>query len=118
MRLRCRHGQPKNSESRAGAHRHEDFVLVHFVSAAALTVASKTEDLAPRRRSQTGFLGELWQDDSSPHEWWLAQTKPILVVTIVEDSRRIVAGRFVTDETMRAHFTCARSTIISRLASL
>lgn len=65
----------------------------------------------PRRRWQTGSIGELWQHDSSPHPWWLAPSKPVLILTIDDHSRKIVAGRFVPQETTWAHFTCARSAI-------
>ena len=65
----------------------------------------------PRRRWQTGSIGELWQHDSSPHDWWPAPTKPILLLTVDDHSRKIVAGSFVPNETTWAHFTCARVAI-------
>ena len=65
----------------------------------------------PRRRWQAGSIGELWQHDSSPHDWWPAPTKPILILTLDDHSRKIVAGSFVSSETTWAHFGAARSAI-------
>ena len=65
----------------------------------------------PRRRWQTGSIGELWQHDSSPHDWWPAPSKPILLRTVDDHSRKIVAASFVPSETTWAHFTCARAAI-------
>ena len=65
----------------------------------------------PRRRWQAGSIGELWQHDSSPHDWWPAATKPILILTLDDHSRKIVAGSFVPRETTWAHFSAARSAI-------
>ena len=55
-----------------------------------------------------GFLAPL---DSSPHQWWPAASKPILILTLDDHSRKIVAGCFVPHETTWAHFSCARSAI-------
>ena len=65
----------------------------------------------PRRRWQAGSIGELWQHDSSPHDWWPAPSKPILLLTLDDHSRKIVAGCFVPSETTWAHFACARAAI-------
>ena len=65
----------------------------------------------PRRRWQAGSIGELWQHDSSPHDWWPAPTKPILLLTLDDHSRKIVAGSFEPSETTWAHFGCARTAI-------
>jgi hypothetical protein len=65
----------------------------------------------PRRRWQAGSVGELWQHDSSPHDWWPAPSKPILLLTVDDHSRKIVGGSFVPGETTWAHFACARDAI-------
>jgi hypothetical protein len=74
-----------------------------------------------------------WQHDSSPHDWWPAPSKPILILTLddhcrsggsaecaprkkgersrVTQSRKIVAGSFVPRETTRAHLCTARAAI-------
>jgi hypothetical protein len=58
----------------------------------------------PRRRWQCAHLGELWQHDSSIHDWWPAQDKPVLLLTLDDHSRKIVAGRFVPADTTWLHF--------------
>jgi hypothetical protein len=58
----------------------------------------------PRRRWQRAQLGELWQHDSSIHPWWPTSDKPVLLLTIDDHSRKIVAGRFVSADTTWLHF--------------
>lgn len=58
----------------------------------------------PRRRWQRAQLGELWQHDSSIHPWWPNPDKPVLLLTIDDHSRKIVAGRFVSADTTWLHF--------------
>ncbi len=58
----------------------------------------------PRRRWQRAHLGELWQHDSSIHSWWPNSDKPVLLLTIDDHSRKIVAGRFVSADTTWLHF--------------
>lgn len=58
----------------------------------------------PRRRWQCAYLGELWQHDSSIHPWWPAASKPVLLLTLDDHSRKIVAGRFVPADTTWLHF--------------
>jgi hypothetical protein len=58
----------------------------------------------PRRRWQRAHLGELWQHDSSIHAWWPNPDKPVLLLTIDDHSRKIVAGRFVCADTTWLHF--------------
>lgn len=58
----------------------------------------------PRRRWQCAQLGELWQHDSSIHAWWPAPDKPVLLLTLDDHSRKIVAGRFVPADTTWLHF--------------
>ena len=67
----------------------------------------------PRRRWQAGSIGELWPHDSSPHDWWPAPSKPILILTIDDHSRKIVGGSFVPHETTWAHFSAARAAIVT-----
>lgn len=58
----------------------------------------------PRRRWQCAQLGELWQHDSSIHAWWPTANKPVLLLTLDDHSRKIVAGRFVPADTTWLHF--------------
>ena len=62
----------------------------------------------PRRRWQAGAIGELWQHDSSPHPWWPADHYPVLILTLDDHSRKIVAGSFVRSDTTWDHFAHLR----------
>jgi hypothetical protein len=64
----------------------------------------------PRRRWQRARVGELWQHDSSIHQWWPADDKQTLLLTVDDHSRQLLAGTFVpTDTTWHhfQHFRCA-----------
>ena len=63
----------------------------------------------PRRRWQAAAIGELWQHDSSPHPWWPTDHYPVLILTIDDHSRKIVAGSFVRSDTTWDHFTHVRA---------
>jgi hypothetical protein len=71
--------------------------LAHLIPTAATTPR-------PRRRWQCAHVGELWQHDSSIHAWWPAPDKPVLLLTLDDHSRKIVAGRFVPADTTWLHF--------------
>ena len=61
------------------------------------------------RRFRCAFIGELWQHDSSSHQWWEAPEKQLLLLTVDDASGMIVAGRFVDAETTWNHFFHFRS---------
>jgi hypothetical protein len=61
----------------------------------------------PRRRWECAAIGELYQHDSSPHQWWPSALKQALILTADDHSRRIVAGRFDADTTW-SHFCIIR----------
>ena len=63
----------------------------------------------PRRRWQCAQLGELWQPDSSIHAGGPTADKPVLLLTLDDHSRKIVAGRFVPADTTWLHFQHFRS---------
>jgi hypothetical protein len=62
----------------------------------------------PRRRWQAGAIGELWQHDSSPHQWWPTDHLPVLILTLDDHSRKIMAGSFVRSDTTWDHFVHLR----------
>lgn len=62
-----------------------------------------------RRRFRRAFIGELWQHDSSIHQWWPAASKQVLLLTIDDLSGLITAGRFVKADTTWDHFLHFRS---------
>jgi hypothetical protein len=80
------------------------YVRLHFPN----QVAPLRTGPKPRRRWQAAAIGELWQHDSSPHPWWPADHYPVLILTIDDHSRKIVAGSFVRSDTTWDHFTHVR----------
>ena len=56
------------------------------------------------RRFRRARIGELFQHDSSIHQWWPAPSKQILLLTVDDHSGFNVAGRFVSAETTWNHF--------------
>lgn len=80
------------------------YVRQHFPQ----RIGSPRRGPKPRRRWQAGAIGELWQHDSSPHPWWLADHYPVLILTLDDHSRKIVAGSFVRSDTTWDHFAHLR----------
>jgi transposase InsO family protein len=72
-----------------------------------LSISLQPPGPKPRRRWQTAAIGELFQHDSSPHQWWPGAIKQTLILTADDHSRRIVAGRFDADTTWD-HFRLLR----------
>lgn len=58
----------------------------------------------PRRRWQCAHIGELWQHDSSIHQWWGSRQRQTLILTTDDHSRKLVAARFVPSDTTWGHF--------------
>lgn len=56
------------------------------------------------RRFRRARFGELWQHDSSIHQWWPAPRMQTLLLTVDDHSGFNVAGRFVPADTTWAHF--------------
>ena len=88
------------------------FGFVRSRTAVARHVATHLQDFVeasraqprPRRRWQCAQIGELWQHDSSIHQWWPGQKKQTLILTEDDHSRKLVAARFVTSDTTWGHF--------------
>ena len=70
---------------------------------------------APKKRTYRRFrrahVGELWQHDSSIHQWWPAPNKQTLLLTVDDCSGLFVAGRFVERDTTWNHFQHFREAI-------
>jgi hypothetical protein len=58
----------------------------------------------PRRRWERARLGELWQHDSSIHQWWPAAEKQTLLLTVDDHSRKLLAASFVPTDITWHHF--------------
>ena len=57
----------------------------------------------PRRRWERARLGELWQHDSSIHQWWPADDKQTLLLTVDDHSRKLWGATFVPTDTTWHH---------------
>ena len=66
------------------------------------------------RRFRRATIGELWQHDSSIHQWWPASRKQTLLLTVDDHSGLNVAGRFVTSDTTWNHFLHFREAFETR----
>ena len=75
-----------------------------------LLLASASPGPKPRRRWQCSHIGELYQHDSSPHPWWPGGQYQVLLLTIDDHSRRIMAGAFAADTTWD-HFCLLRPSL-------
>ena len=57
-----------------------------------------------RRRWERARPGELWQHDSSIHQWWPAPDKQTLLLTVDDHSRKLLGAVFVPSDTTWNHF--------------
>jgi len=57
-----------------------------------------------RRRWERSRIGELWQHDSSIHQWWPADEKQTLLLTVDDHSRKLLGAVFVPTDTTWNHF--------------
>lgn len=78
----------------------EAYIKLHF----AHMVATPPRKQRVHRRFRRARIGELWQHDSSIHQWWPASRKQTLLLTVDDHSGLNVAGRFVTSDTTWNHF--------------
>ena len=62
------------------------------------------------RRFRRAYIGELWQHDSSIHQWWPAASKQVLLLTVDDHSGMNLAGCFVEADTTWNHFCHFRHT--------
>ena len=67
----------------------------------------------PKRRWERASVGELWQHDSSIHQWWPGNAKQTLLLTVDDHSRKYLAGTFVPTDTTWHHFEHFRSAFVS-----
>jgi hypothetical protein len=78
----------------------EAYVKAHY----AHLVPSPARKPRVYRRFRRAHIGELWQHDSSIHQWWPAPSKQTLLLTTDDHSGLNLAGRFVTSDTTWNHF--------------
>lgn len=78
----------------------EAFAKRHFPD----LVAKPEKKPRTYRRFRRANVGELWQHDSSIHQWWPAERKQILLLTVDDCSGYHLAGTFVDGDTTWNHF--------------
>ena len=78
----------------------EAYVKLHFPH----LVPSPQRQPRTFRRFRRAKIGELWQHDSSIHQWWPAAATQVLLLTVDDHSGLNVAGRFVPSDTTWNHF--------------
>jgi hypothetical protein len=76
------------------------FARTHF----PLLAGPLKAPVKPRRRWQRARVGELWQHDSSIHQWWPSEDKQTLLLTLDDHSRRLLGATFVSTDTTWNHF--------------
>jgi hypothetical protein len=91
-------------ENRFGFKRHREsvaaFARTHFPD----LICPPEPRPKARRRWQRSRLNELWQHDSSIHQWWPAQAKQTLLLTVDDHSRKLLGAVFVPTDTTWNHF--------------
>jgi hypothetical protein len=89
---------------RFGFKRHRQsvaaFVRTHFPN----LICQPAPRAKARRRWERARLGELWQHDSSLHQWWPAPAKQTLLLTVDDHSRKLLGAVFVPTDTTWNHF--------------
>jgi hypothetical protein len=91
-------------ETRLGFKRHREsvaaFARTHFPDLIC------QPELRPkaRRRWERSRIDELWQHDSSIHQWWPADEKQTLLLTVDDHSRKLLGAVFVPTDTTWNHF--------------
>jgi len=78
----------------------EAYIKRHF----AHLVFTPPKKIRVYRRFRRASIGELWQHDSSIHQWWPASAKQVLLLTVDDHSGLNLAGRFVSADTTWNHF--------------
>lgn len=78
----------------------EAYVKTHFPH----LLPSSPKKPGTYRRFRRAHIGELWQHDSSIHQWWPAERKQLLLLTVDDHSGLNIQGSFVEADTTWNHF--------------
>ena len=90
--------------ARFAFHRHRKSVAAYARAHFPALIATPERRPKPRRRWERARLGELWQHDSSIHQWWPADDKQTLLLTVDDHSRKLLGATFVPTDTTWHHF--------------
>jgi hypothetical protein len=90
--------------TRFAFHRDRKSVAAYARQHFPLLVSAPAPTAKPRRRWERARVGELWQHDSSIHQWWPADDKQTLLLTVDDHSRKLMGALFVPTDTTWHHF--------------
>jgi hypothetical protein len=91
-------------QTRLGFKRHRESVAAYARTHFPELLCQPEPRPKARRRWQRSRLDELWQHDSSIHQWWPAQDKQTLLLTVDDHSRKLLGAVFVPTDTTWNHF--------------
>lgn len=94
-----------------GWRRSRPRVEAHVKAHMAGLVPSRPRRPRVYRRFRRAHAGELWQHDSSVHQWWPAACKQVLLLTLDDHSGMNLGGCFAEADTTWAHFRHFRGLI-------
>jgi hypothetical protein len=91
-------------ETRLGFKRHRESVAAFARNHFPNLLRHPESRPKARRRWERSRLDELWQHDSSIHQWWPADEKQTLLLTVDDHSRKLLGAIFVPTDTTWNHF--------------
>lgn len=91
-------------ETRLGFKRHRESVAAYARTHFPELLCQPAPRPNARRRWERARLDELWQHDSSIHQWWPAEDKQTLLLTVDDHSRKLLGAVFVPTDTTWNHF--------------
>ena len=91
-------------EARFGFKRHRESVAAYARTHFPGLICQPEPRPKARRRWERSRIDELWQHDSSVHQWWPAAEKQTLLLTVDDHSRKLLGAVFVPTDTTWNHF--------------
>lgn len=91
-------------ENRLGFKRHRESVAAFARTHFPKLICQPEPRPKARRRWERSRIDELWQHDSSIHQWWPAEEKQTLLLTVDDHSRKLLGAVFVPIDTTWNHF--------------
>ena len=105
-------------DSRFGFKRHRQSVAAFARNRFPNLVGLAPRHPKPRRRWERSHINELWQHDSSIHQWWKAAEKQTLLLTVDDHSRKLMGATFVPTDTTWNHFEHFRGLFLQHFLPL
>jgi hypothetical protein len=90
--------------TRLGFKRHRESVAAFARTNFPTLICQPEPRPKARRRWERSCINELWQHDSSIHQWWPAPEKQTLLLTVDDHSRKLLGAVFVPTDTTWNHF--------------